>query len=195
MVEIDQGRELGPLAAFRLAATHGRVLWAILRGGGGGDAPDQLDAADAGRDLGGGALGAGRAGGGAGGAARCARRFRRSGRLVRGDWLKVASLTIALGADRGGAGAAGRHRADPAHRPAAVAAERDRRPRLRADDAVRGADHRATSTSTPASATSCARIAPRPTCCRPRSSSDRPELACAPCRPTARRRRPRSRRS
>jgi hypothetical protein len=30
MVEIDAGRRIGPIAAFRLAAAHGRVLWSIL---------------------------------------------------------------------------------------------------------------------------------------------------------------------
>jgi hypothetical protein len=96
MVEIDQGRELGPLAAFRLAATHGRVLWAILLA----VAVEtlltssvllipvaiwvavrwalavQVVVIE-------------------GGPVRKA--FRRSGLLVRGHWLKVASLTVALG--------------------------------------------------------------------------------------------------
>jgi hypothetical protein len=30
MIEIDAGRSIGPVAAFRLAAGHGRVLWSIL---------------------------------------------------------------------------------------------------------------------------------------------------------------------
>ena len=96
MIEMDAGRQLGLLAAFRLAAAHGRVLWSIvifvvvtsLLTSSVILIPFAIWFAvrwslvvpavvlENRRPLG---------------------RFQRSARLVRGHWVKVATLTIALG--------------------------------------------------------------------------------------------------
>ena len=98
LLEIDEGREVGPLGAYRMAAVAhdgaaGRDRDRCRRR----HAARELHPPLARRNLAGGALGADRAGGGARGA-RDGLGARAQLRLVRGKWLKVASLTIASGA-------------------------------------------------------------------------------------------------
>ena len=140
--EIDEGRQIGPLGAYRMAAVHttgllGAIVIAVV-------AVTLLGSSHlpvACRNLAGGALGADCAGGSARGAGDgvCARAKLPAGAGQMAEGGVAHDRERRGGRDRG---TAHRDRPDTRHQPAVVAAEYRRRGRLHGDDAVRGAHDR-----------------------------------------------------
>ena len=142
LIELDAGRAVGPLGAYRVAlARAGRLFKASADRRSRRLAARELDLPPAGRDLARRPLGADRPGG----RARGPRRPRRAAPQPSPRQRALAEGRVARRRRRRArarARPAGRRVADPRHEHAVLARERGRRRDLRGDDAVRRADDR-----------------------------------------------------